>query len=82
MELSTLIGCGEMDYEKKDGLEPVPALAAHLFSPSGVCMDPSQPDTVLLGVDDYQRCIRRYSSYSRTYNRPTPPHHTTLSLPS
>jgi hypothetical protein len=68
--MNTLVGCGVMDYEQRDGVVadgvdpkdgrgPIRAEDAHLFSPSGVCMDPEHPGSVLLGTDDYQRSIRR-----------------------
>jgi len=68
LEMVTMIGCGDMDYEKKDGFEPVAAADAHLFSPSGVTMDPVHEGCILLGVDDYQRCIRRYNPADDSVN--------------
>ena len=55
-----------MDYEGKDPVTPVPAAQAHLFSPSGVCVDPSDATAVLLGGDDHQRCVRRLHTQAMT----------------
>jgi histidinol-phosphate/aromatic aminotransferase/cobyric acid decarboxylase-like protein len=58
--LSTYAGNADTNTESPvDGAESVAKEDAHLFAPSSVCVDPTNPSSVLISTDDVQKVIRR-----------------------